>query len=59
MGEYERDKLIYEKEDLLIDGPGKYPGYDFYRVVGLEIGKKKKGEAEREAAPVDVYSLLP
>ena len=59
MGEYKRSNLVYEKEDLLISGPGKYPGYNFYRVAGLEIGGKKKGEAENEAPPVDVKSLLP
>jgi NADH-quinone oxidoreductase subunit I len=59
MSEYRRQHLVYEKEDLLIDGPGKYPGYNFYRVAGLAIGGKDKGEAENEAPPVDVRSLLP
>lgn len=59
MGEYRRQNLVYEKEDLLIDGPGKYPDYNFYRVAGLAIGGKDKGEAENEAAPVDLHSLLP
>jgi NADH-quinone oxidoreductase subunit I len=59
MSEYERKNMVYEKEDLLIDGPGKYPGYNFYRVVGLAIAGKAKGEAEHEAPPVDVKSLLP
>jgi len=59
MSEYKRASLVYEKEDLLIDGPGKYPGYNFYRVAGLAIGGKDKGEAENEAPPVDVRSLLP
>ena len=59
MAEYNRQNLVYEKEHLLIDGPGKYPGYNFYRVAGLEISGKKKGEAEREDPPVDVRSLMP
>jgi NADH-quinone oxidoreductase subunit I len=59
MGEYRRQNLVYEKEDLLISGPGKYPEYNFYRVAGLAIGGKGKGEAEREEPPVDVRSLLP
>jgi NADH-quinone oxidoreductase subunit I len=59
MGEYKRQSLVYEKEDLLIAGPGKYPDYNFYRVSGLAIGGKGKGEAENEAAPVDIYDLVP
>ncbi|MDA8155877.1 MAG: NADH-quinone oxidoreductase subunit NuoI [Actinomycetota bacterium] len=59
MGEYRRANLVYEKEDLLISGQGKYPGYNFYRVAGLEIGGKAKGEAENERPPVDVRGLLP
>ncbi len=59
MSEYKRQNLVYEKEDLLISGQGKYPGYNFYRVSGLAIGGKGKGESENEAPPVDVHSLLP
>ena len=46
-----RADMVYEKEDLLIWGPGKYHDYDFYRVAGLAIGGKDKGEAENEAPP--------
>lgn len=59
MSEYDRTNLVYEKEDLTISGPGKYPGYNFYRVAGLEIGGKKKGEGENEQPPVETKSLLP
>jgi NADH-quinone oxidoreductase subunit I len=59
MSEYERKNMIYEKEDLLINGPGKYHDYNFYRVAGLAIGGKGKGEAVNELPPVDVKSLLP
>jgi NADH-quinone oxidoreductase subunit I len=59
MCEYERASLVYEKEDLLIAGPGKYHDYDFYGVAGLAVGGKDKGEAEREAPPVDLRDLLP
>jgi NADH-quinone oxidoreductase subunit I len=59
MCEYRRPNLVYEKEDLTIDGPGKYPGYNFYRVAGLAIRGKDKGEGENERPPVDVRSLLP
>ncbi|MFO0753842.1 MAG: NADH-quinone oxidoreductase subunit NuoI [Thermodesulfovibrionales bacterium] len=57
MSEYMRHALVYEKEDLLISGPGKYHGYNFYRVAGMAIGGKDKGEAENEEPPVDVRSL--
>ena len=59
MSEYDRRNMVYEKEDLLISGTGKYPGYSFYRVAGISIRGKDKGEAENEAPPVDVRSLLP
>ncbi len=59
MGEFDRKNLVYEKEHLLISGPGKYHDYSFYKVAGLAIGGKDKGEAENEEPPVDVKSLLP
>jgi NADH-quinone oxidoreductase subunit I len=59
MSEYVRQNLVYEKEDLLIDGPGKYPDYNFYRIAGVAIPGKDKGEAEREEPPVDLKGLLP
>lgn len=59
MSEYERANLVYEKQDLLISGQGKYPGYNFYRVSGISIREKGKGEAENEKAPVDLKDLMP
>ena len=59
MAEYNRQSLVYEKEDLLIDGPGKYHDYNFYRVAGLAIAGKGKGQAENEDEPVDLHSLNP
>lgn len=59
MCEYDRRNLVYEKEDLLISGPGKYPDYNFYRVTGMSIEGKDKGQAENESPPVDVHDLLP
>ncbi|MBI4964406.1 MAG: NADH-quinone oxidoreductase subunit NuoI [Desulfomonile tiedjei] len=59
MSEYHRASLVYEKKDLLINGPGKYPGYNFYRVAGVSIAGKDKGEAEDEEPPVDVHTLIP
>ncbi len=59
MSEYDRTNMVYEKEHLLIDGEGKYHGYNYYRVAGLAIGGKDAGEAEREAPPSDVRTILP
>lgn len=59
MGEYERQSLVYEKQDLVISGPGKYPNYNFYRIAGLAINGKEKGAGEEDGPPVDVRSLLP
>jgi NADH-quinone oxidoreductase subunit I len=59
MSEYDRHNMIYEKEDLLINGEGKYKGYNYYNVAGMAIGGKDKGEAFREEKPVDPKSLLP
>lgn len=57
MGEYDRQNLVYEKEHLLISGQGKQHGYNFYRVAGLAIKGKDKGEALNEDKPVDIHSL--
>ena len=57
--EHQRRHLIYDKEHLLIDGPGKRHGYNFYRHAGVEIGGKDKGEAIGEKPPVNVKDLLP
>ena len=59
MSEFRRENMVYEKEDLLISGPGKYHEYNFYKVAGLAIGGKDKGEAQNEKPPVDVKGLLP
>jgi NADH-quinone oxidoreductase subunit I len=59
MSEYVRHNLVYEKEDLLINGPGKYPDYDFYRIAGVAVKGKRKGEGDEELPPVDVRTLMP
>ena len=59
LAEPRRQDLVYEKEDLLINGEGKYPGYNYYKVAGLKIAGKDKGEAQKEDPPIDVKTLLP
>lgn len=41
--EYHRPNMVYEKEDLMISGEGKYPGYNFWRVAGVAIEGKPEG----------------
>ena len=59
MAEYDRQNLVYEKEDLLIDGQGKYHGYNFYNVAGIDVGVKGKGQGADENKPVDIKGLMP
>jgi NADH-quinone oxidoreductase subunit I len=59
MSEYRRSDLVYEKEHLLIAGTGKVPDYNFYRVAGVSVRGKAKGEALNEAPPVDARGLMP
>jgi NADH-quinone oxidoreductase subunit I len=59
MAEYDRKNMVYEKEDLLIAGPGKNHDYNFYKVAGLAIAGKGKGQGIEENAPIDIHSLMP
>jgi NADH-quinone oxidoreductase subunit I len=59
MSEYHREMLVYEKEHLLISGPGKYPDYNFYRMAGMAIDGKDKGQGDGEDPPIDVRGLMP
>ena len=59
MSEYDRQNLVYEKGDLLIDGEGKYHNYNYYNIAGMAIRGKDKGESENEEPPADLISLLP
>ena len=59
MSDYKRQNLVYEKEDLLINGTGKYPDYNFYKVAGVSIAEKNKGQAQKETTPIDVKTLMP
>lgn len=55
----DRQSLLYQKDDLLIDGTGKDPHYNFYRHSGVPIAGKATGEAVSEAPPLDPTSNLP
>ncbi len=49
MSEYQRQGMVYEKEDLLINGTGKYHDYNFYRVSGVQIAAKTKAKRKTSA----------
>ncbi|MCR3755213.1 MAG: NADH:quinone oxidoreductase subunit I [Candidatus Westeberhardia cardiocondylae] len=59
MSEFNRQDLIYEKQDLLISGTGKYTKYNFYNKTGIKIKGKNKGEAKNETKPIDTKKILP
>lgn len=59
MSDFKRQDLVYEKSDLLISGPGKYVGYDFYQFSGVQTFMKNKGDAENELKPINVKNILP
>ena len=51
-------KLVYEKEDLLVDHGGKNRDYNFYRFAGTtDVGDK--GTHINEKPPVDLRSNMP
>lgn len=59
MSDFKRQDLVYEKSDLLISGPGKYVGYDFYQFSGVKTSTKEKGDAKNESKPINVKNILP
>jgi NADH-quinone oxidoreductase subunit I len=50
--------LVYEKEDLLIDGCGKDPNYNFYRHAGVGVANAR-GANPGEDPPTDPRGLMP
>jgi NADH-quinone oxidoreductase subunit I len=50
--------LVFEKEDLLVDGGGKDASYNFYRHAGIGV-TQPRGDGDEEEPPVDVRGLLP
>ncbi|BBI01144.1 NADH dehydrogenase I subunit I [Buchnera aphidicola (Nipponaphis monzeni)] len=59
LSEYKRKDLVYEKSDLLISGPGKYPDYNFYERSGINIESSSKGKLYKKFKKVDVKTILP
>jgi NADH-quinone oxidoreductase subunit I len=57
----ERDilKLVYEKEDLLVEHGGKDKEYNFYKYAGVVTEVGAKGTHIKEDKPVDIKSNLP
>jgi NADH-quinone oxidoreductase subunit I len=51
-------KLVYEKEDLLVDHGGKNRDYNFYRHAGVTM-VGDKGTHINEQPPVNIKSNLP
>ncbi len=51
--------MVFEKKDLLVEGCGKDPDYNFYRYAGVATEVGDKGEHEKEGKPVDVKSNMP
>ena len=51
-------ELVYEKEDLLIEGCGKSADYNFYHHAGIGV-TQPRGHGLEENVPVDVRGLLP
>lgn len=50
--------LLFEKEQLLIDGCGKDSDYDFYKYCGIGVSQPR-GAGVDEQLPVDVRRLVP
>lgn len=60
LSDFKRKNLVYEKEDLLISGPGKYPDYNFYSVSGINIDSSNTNKLkEIRSIPINVKDLLP
>ena len=51
-------KLVYEKEDLLVDHCGNNKSYSFYRQSGIGVSAPRGGNPG-EAPPADVKDLMP
>ena len=52
-------KLVYEKEDLLVDHGGKDKEYCFYKYAGIATDVGGKGDHIKEDKPVNIKSNMP
>jgi len=52
-------KLVYEKEDLLVDHGGKDKEYCFYKYGGIVTDVGDKGDHIQEEKPVNIKSNMP
>ncbi|WP_343188321.1 NADH-quinone oxidoreductase subunit NuoI [Buchnera aphidicola (Ceratoglyphina bambusae)] len=59
LSDYKKEDLIYEKEDLLISGTGKYPDYDFYSVSGIKANSNNFNKNKKIIDCVDTKKILP
>jgi NADH-quinone oxidoreductase subunit I len=59
MAETDARDLIYEKKDLLIDGPGKFPDYSFWQEAGVAVTHALGQGKQDTGAPSDPRSNLP
>ncbi|VFP78090.1 NADH-quinone oxidoreductase subunit I [Buchnera aphidicola (Cinara cuneomaculata)] len=60
LSEFKRKKLVYDKKNLLISGPGKFPEYNFYSISGIKNNNKSHDTSSKKILNcVDVTSLLP
>jgi NADH-quinone oxidoreductase subunit I len=58
MAETDHRNLIYEKDKLLIDGPGKYPDYSFWDEAGVAV-THALGQGRQDQPAEDPRSNLP
>jgi NADH-quinone oxidoreductase subunit I len=58
MSEPTSERLVYEKEDLLIDGPGKHPGYSYWAEAGVAV-THAMGQGKQDRGVTDPRSNLP
>ncbi|MCW5197287.1 NADH-quinone oxidoreductase subunit NuoI [Buchnera aphidicola] len=59
LSDFDRKNLVFEKNDLLISGFGKYSDYNFYKQSGVSVHKKHFKDRNLHVMPIDTKDLLP